>query len=268
MRLVLVVLAAAAALLLSIPACDAGPASGPDRRFEVLPLQSPQGPVVFRFDTATGALERAALVGSRNWTPLGEAVVASGPSGRFSIDYAMAQSIPLTLIRLDRETGDTWRLAVARDQGWVAFRAPEPAKPPAEAAPAPLAPTRPAPNAAPAAPAEPAEAPTAGGDPQRVIGKVNKAEDVKAFVRGMDSENIPVEIRAWAVEQLGNVDHPDAVPHLLRAVEFEDPVMLRTAVRALAKYDDPRVRPAIAKLTSHESEEVARVATRTLENLQ
>ena len=103
--------------------CPPPPAAqGGGARFEIYSLQTNEGPTVFRFDTATGALERAPLVGARSWLALGEPAAASGAPGRFDVDFAQAASIPLTFVRLDTQTGAAWRLAYPRDRAWVAFR--------------------------------------------------------------------------------------------------------------------------------------------------
>lgn len=247
--------------LLVLTACEpGGPVGGsPAPRFEVHAVQASGGPLIVRFDTATGALQTAPLVGARNWTALGEPAAATSAPGRFSFNFVAAKSIQLTFIRVDTETGDAWRMAFPRDRDWVSLRSPgqRSAAPPEASAKRRREP-RPA-----VVPAPVADVPVAASKPK--IGR--SAADIPAYVEGLESENIPAGMRAWAVEQLGNVESDEAVPPLLGALEYEDPIIVRSAIRALAKHDDARVKPALKKMTQHEVPEIARVAKKMLRDL-
>ena len=247
--------------LILLTACEPGGSDGGDSvpRFEVHAVQTSGGPSIVRFDTATGALQRAPLVGARNWTVLGEAVVATGAPGRFGFNFVAAKSIQLTFIRVDTETGDVWRMAFPRERKWVALRSPDQRSP----APEPRANKRS--EARPAVVPAPAEGASTTAAPKPKAGR--SASDIPAYVQGLESEHIPVEMRAWAVEQLGNVESNEAVAPLLGALEYEDPIIVRSAIRALARHDDARVKPAIKKMTQHEVPEIARVAKKTLMGL-
>jgi len=243
------------------PADDGGGATAP--RFEVHPVYATgQGPMVVRFDTATGGLQSASLVGGRNWKPLGEPVNLTGTPGRFGFNFAEARSIPLTFIRIDTQTGDVWRMAYPRDQDWVAFRGEGEAASAAQASTP--APRKPAPVRAVPAP-KPTPAPIAAKAERKRPGTA--PEDIDAYIEGFESENLPTEMRAWAVEQLGNVESPDAIPPLLKALESGDASIVRSAIRALARQDDPRVRPALEKMVHHATPEIGRVAKAELDKL-
>lgn len=247
--------------VLVLTACDPGGSAGGGSapRFEVHAVHASGGPLIVRFDTATGALQNAPLVGARNWTALGEPVVATGAPGRFSFNFVAAKSIQLTFIRVDTETGDVWRMAFPRDRDWVALRSPGQRSPaPPEAAVKRRRNARPA-----VVPAPVANVPVAVSKPK----SGRNVADIPAYVQGLESEHIPVEMRAWAVEQLGNVESAEAVAPLLGALEDEDPIIVRAAIRALAKHDDARVKPALKKMTQHEVPEIARVAKTTLRDL-
>ena len=236
----------------------------PEARFEVHPIYATgEGPSVVRFDTATGALQSASLVGGRNWKTIGEPVVDGGPAGRFGFNFAQAQSIPLTFIRIDTETGEVWRMAYPRERDWVAFRAP------GEKAAAPVPPRKPGPDRARMpAPAAPDVAKPAAKSPEPKLRPGTSPDDIDAYVEGFESKNLPSEMRSWAAEQLGNVVSTEAVPPLIKALDSDDPAVVRAAIRALAKHDDPRVRPALEKMATHESPEFARVAKATLATLK
>jgi hypothetical protein len=252
---------------LTFAACQPGgtDSAATESRFEVHPIYATgDGPSVVRFDTATGALQSASLVGGRNWKPIGDAVVEAGRAGRFGFNFAQAKSVALTFIRVDTETGEVWRMAYPRERDWIAFRetgeqaaAPAPTRKPG---PPQLRKAVPATNeAAKPAPKEPVA---------RRLRPGASPDDIDAYVEGFESENLPPEMRAWAAEQLGNVVSPEAVPPLVSALDSDDLSVVRAAIRALGKHDDPRVRPALEKMAAHESPEIARVAKGTLAKLK
>jgi HEAT repeat protein len=80
--------------------------------------------------------------------------------------------------------------------------------------------------------------------------------------------DLPSDMRSWAVEQLGHGPTEHAVGPLVDLLADADPVVVRTAARALAGHDDPRVRPALEQLAQHEAPDVRRVAERALSSLR
>lgn len=254
---------------LACPAPQSSSSSSP-ARFAIYSLQTSEGPAVFRFDTATGVLSRAPLVGAREWLILGEAAAAADEPGRFQLDFAQAASIPLTFVRVDTQTGAAWRLAYPRERSWVAFRdegEPSAAAPtPAAARPAAAAVQATPPATQPAASSPPAPAPGS-----RISGPnagVPRGEDFTPYIDALSVDTIPVEMKAWAVEQLGLVDNVEAVPPLIGALDSSETQIVRSAIRALAHYpNDERVRPAIERIAKSGSPEVARLAETTLAKL-
>jgi hypothetical protein len=250
------------ALLLVPVACQEQADVVPRRRFEVHAVQTSAGPMLVRFDSATGALTQSPLADGREWQPLGSTPALAGGSsrpGRFSLDYVQAPSIPLTFIRADTETGAVWRMGHPRDRDWIALRTSPPT---AAAAEAPVPPAAARERRPPPSPELPAEAP--GGTPDAPPPQ----EEVATLVQAAESPDLPGEMRSWAAEQLGAVPGEQAVASLIGLLADDDPTVVRTAIRALARQDDPRVRPAIEKLRQHASPEVRRVAETTLRGLR
>jgi hypothetical protein len=249
-----------AALLLALGCQDAGSSAGP-ARFEISPVQTSSGPIVVRFDSATGTLRQAPMAGSLNWTPIGSPPPAgSGATrpGRYSFEFAQAASVPLTFLRLDTATGTVWRLAFRRDRDWVAFRSPDESEP-AEPVPAASREQRRKERRRPIADDPPAPS---GGSYK--LGE----QDVAAFVEAVNSSDLPDEMRTWAVEQLGKGPSEYAVGPLIDLLDDRDPAVVRSAIRALGRHgDDPRVRPALETMSQHETPELRRVAESTLSKL-
>jgi hypothetical protein len=247
-------------MLLLVPSgCQEGVSATPPRRFEVHAVQTSAGPMLVRFDTATGELTQSPLADGRDWQPLGSLPALAGGAprpGRFSLDYVQAPSIPLTFIRTDTETGAVWRLGHPRDRDWTALRSGGPAAQADSPTPPPAAREareRRSPPPAPAvSPERPAPAP---------------AGDVEPLAEAAESGELPTEMRTWAIEQLGTTPGERSIVSLLDLLDDEDPTVVRTAARALARHDDPRVRPALEALTQHGSTEVRRVAESELARL-
>jgi hypothetical protein len=244
--------ALAALLLAGLTACQPSAPADSTPRYEVHAVQTSGGPVAVRFDTATGRVERSPLAGGRVWVEIGEAPSAPGESGsrpgRFALDFARSPSIPLTFLRIDRDTGAVWRLAYPRDQRWVSYlesTAPttteRPPRPPRAASPTPAA-------------ARPGSARSPG--PEQSVSD----ESSEAFVGAIRSGFLPTEMRVWAIEQLSAASAEQAVEPLIEALADEDGDVVRIALRMLGKYDDPRIGPAAQKLVEDDRPLVRRAA--------
>jgi len=87
-------------------------------------------------------------------------------------------------------------------------------------------------------------------------------------VEAVASDELPSDIRSWAVEQLGNGPTEYAVGPLIDLLGDADNRVVRSAARSLAKHEDPRVRPALEGLKQHDAPEVRRVAEASLARLK
>lgn len=236
--------------------CPEQVSTTPPRRFEVHAVQTSEGPILVRFDTATGELTQSPLADGRDWAPLGSAFRSQASdrrAGRYVLDYVQSPSIPLTFVRVDVDTGAVWRISHPRSHDWTALQSPAAA--PGGDGPAPTvarAPER-ASARSPARPQRPEPRPT--------------GTDVEAFVEAVTSIDLPSDMRSWAVEQLGKGPTEYAVGPLIELLGDPDPAVVRTAARALPRHDDPRVRPALEQLTKHEVPEVRRTAEMALSEL-
>lgn len=226
-------------------------------RFVVHAIQTGGGPVLVRFDSATGELAQAPLAGSQRWQPIGRTTAGTGSEarpGRYTFDYAQAPSTPLTFIRVDTQNGTVWRLAYSREQRWTVLHDDSVSQPQGEGpVPRPEPKRTAARTAAPQAP-KPDERPPPG----------RRQEDVEAFVEAVTSPGLPSEMRSWAVEQLGNGPAKDAAGPLIDLIHDEDPAIARAAVRALARLDDDRVQPALEALREDDRPQIRRLAARAL----
>lgn len=250
---------AAAALLIACSPPEA--ATTQARRFEVHAIQTPEGPTLFRFDTATGELMRSELPDGSVWEPIGApagGAAADQRPGRYALDYVQAPSIPLTFVRVDTAGGLVWRMRFPRDRSWVTLRTPgAPAEAPPAPAPSPRLEPRP----------EPERSARSPGAPGRTKVRATTKQDVDAFVEAVTSLDLPTDMRAWAVEQLGNGPTEHAVGPLIDILGDPDDEVVRTAARALGKHDDPRVRPALEGLSNHRAPAVQRAAAASLQKL-
>jgi hypothetical protein len=184
----------------------------------------------------------------------------SSQSGRFTIT-GMRAGAPV-LIRVDSVTGEVWKSELRGGGGvWEPFTeagdsstededltlselgrpAPAATPPPTEDDLAAAPPPRPAPTlqlpplpAAPRAPAPSAPPPA------------TDEESIDSFVRAAAREDLPVEIRIWAVRQLGQSDDPRSTDVLLTALQSDDAEVQAAATEALEGRDDPRVAEALA----------------------
>lgn len=251
--------------------CDNQASTTPPRRFEVHAVQTSQGPILVRFDTATGELTQSSLADGRIWTPLGtqpRSRAGEHRAGRYALDYVQSPSIPLTFIRVDGETGAVWRLSHPGDRDWTAVHSAA-AGPEADGT-APTAVAAPEPQSVASdavARLASASRPESSAGSERVGRRPTKT-DVDAFVEAVTSMDLPSDMRSWAVEQLGHGPTEHAVGPLVDLLADADPVVVRTAARALAGHDDPRVRPALEQLAQHEAPDVRRVAERALSSLR
>jgi len=242
--------------LLLLGGCQEQASTTVSRRFEVHAVQTSEGPILVRFDTATGELTESPLADGRGWAPLGSGVgglPADRRVGRFVLDYVQSPSIPLTFIRVDVDTGAVWRIGHPRSHDWTALQSPAGAT--AGDAPAPIV-----------APAPKPASPSPAARPQRSE-RSPTGKDVEAFVEAVTSINLPSDMRSWAVEQLGRGPTEYSVGPLIELLADPDPAVVRTAARALRQHDDPRVRPALEQLTKHEVQEVRRTAEAALAEL-
>ena len=82
---------------------------------------------------------------------------------------------------------------------------------------------------------------------------------------GPDLEDHVVRL---GLEQLGNGPSEHAVAPLLELLNDSDSAVVRSAIRSLARLDDPRVRPALERLKEHDTPEVRRVAMAALSKLR
>lgn len=240
----------------TLTGCADGEPGPPGPRFQVHAIQTQAGPALVRFDSATGRLSHAPLMGSQRWQPIGDALPAAGAAlapGRYSFDFAQAPSTPLTFFRLDTQTGQVWRLAFGRDRAWTALQDRASASA-AEDAPVP----RPDRDSAPVGDGsgERPASPQSGFQPSK--------KDVDAFVEAVGQGTLPIEMRTWAVDQLGNGPARDATGPLIEMVYDENLEIARAAVRALGRLDDARVRPALERLRNDERAEIRRLAGRAL----
>ena len=239
-----------------LAACSSQEPGVPGARFQVHAVQTKTGPVLIRFDSATGRLTQAPLMGSQRWQPIGDAPAAAADAlapGRYSFDFAQAPSTPLTFFRLDTQTGRVWRFAYGRDRAWTALQDGD-STPTPEDAPVPR--PRRGPESDRVRAAEPP--PASNGSFQQ------SKRDVDAFVEAVTQGDLPVEMRAWAVEQLGNGPARDATGPLLEMLYDQNLAIARAAVRALARLEDERVKPALERLREDERDEIRRLARRAL----
>ena len=147
------------------------------------------------------------------------------------------------LIRMDTATGRVWKQELRGGRGrWVEFREPEEeasetatAVPEPVEAPAPKAPRTAEPRAQTRAPAIPAAGPS---------GSSTEA-DLENFVKAVRSVQVPVDIRVWAVTQLGRVDDLHSTEVLLEALEDEESRVVAAAVAAVGSRDHDGVAEAL-----------------------
>lgn len=246
--------AAACSLLTGCPATESGPVPA---RFQVHAIQTGGGPVLVRFDSATGELAQAPLAGSQRWQPIGRPTGSTGGEarpGRYTFDYAQAPSTPLTFIRVDTQNGTVWRLAYLRERSWTVLLDDSSVSQSQGEGPVPRSkPKRTAARTAAQQDPKPSE-PRPG----------RRKEDIDAFVEAVTSPGLPAEMRSWAVEQLGNGPAKDAAGPLIDLVHDEDPAIARAAVRALARLDDDRVQPALEALREDDRPQIRRIAAQAL----
>ena len=253
-----VVAAVACSLLAGCPATESGTLPA---RFQVHAIQTSSGPVLVRFDSATGALSQAPLVGSQRWQPIGDSVRGTGGDsrpGRYTFDYAQAPSTPLTFIRIDTQAGTVWRLAHSRERVWTVLQDSGSVAEGEDSAPRPR-PQRPAAGrpAADRQDAQDAPRPSPARSGQ-------STQDIEAFMEAVNSMNLPVEMRTWAVDQLGNGPAEAAVGPLIDLLQDENLAVARAAVRSLVRLDDDRVEPALEALREDERPTIRRLAVRAL----
>ena len=249
-------------LLALLVGCPGPQASTPVvARYEVHAIQTPRGPILVRFDTATGTLLQAPLSGSQLWQPVGDVPKGlagnSTRAGRYRFDYAQAPSTPLTLVRLDTDTGQVWRLAHPRDRVWTVLQD--------RTAPAETEQPVPRPRSQ---PDEPPKTDSRADEPGAATGFQQTKKDVDAFVQAVESIGLPVEMRSWAVDQLGNGPAKDAVKPLSGFVYNDELAIARAAVRAIARLKDDRVEQVLVALQHDERDEIRRLATRVLAELR
>ena len=147
------------------------------------------------------------------------------------------------LIRMDTATGRVWKQELRGGRGrWVEFQepgedAPETATavPEPVEAPAPKAPRTAEPRAQTRAPAIPAAGPSGS----------STGTDLENFVKAVRSDQVPVDIRVWAVTQLGRVDDPHSTEVLLEALEDEESRVVAAAVAAVGSRDHDGVAEAL-----------------------
>ena len=175
-------------------------------------------------------------------------------AGRYRFDYAQAPSTPLTLIRIDTDTGRVWRLGHPRDRVWTALQD--------RTAPAETEQPVPRPRT------QPEVSPPTAGPPSKTTGFRQTTKDVTAFVEAVESMGLPVEMRSWAVEQLGNGPAKDAVKPLSEFVYNDELEIARAAVRAIARLKDDRVEKVLEALQRDDREEIRRLAAKALADLQ
>ena len=111
-------------------ACQPPPPSGsPAARYQMEPISTREGVRLLRFDTATGDLWIAPLVGGTQWTQVGASLMAiqgDKRPGRFRFEFVQAKSTPLLFLRMDTDTGAAWRLAYPADPRWLAYQGSSP----------------------------------------------------------------------------------------------------------------------------------------------
>ena len=83
-------------------------------------------------------------------------------------------------------------------------------------------------------------------------------------MEAVNSMNLPVEMRTWAVDQLGNGPAEAAVGPLIDLLQDENLAVARAAVRSLVRLDDDRVEPALEALREDERPTIRRLAVRAL----
>jgi len=178
-------------------------------------------------------------------------------TGRYTIT-GMRAGAPV-LIRTDSVTGETWKLELRGGGGiWEAFLEPGEGDPEAQVSslsdlgrPEPAAPPA-AVNEA-RAPAPPREAPALQLPPlparpvePRPAPPLADEESIDSFLKAAVRDDLPPEIRIWAVGQLGQSDDPRSTEALLAALESGDDAVRSAAAEALEGRDDPRVAEALA----------------------
>jgi hypothetical protein len=191
--------------------------------------------------------------------------------GRFSVT-GMRAGAPV-LIRTDTVTGQVWRLEL-RGGGdtWIPLIEPstgaaqsasrEPAPRPTETAVVEREIIEPPEMQAAPSPPRPAASPR----PTRPI-RTPADEELEAYIDALSRTDLPGDIRAWAVKQVGASSSPQATDALLGALGDPDTIVVMAAVEALRQREDPRVRPGLEGLTDHPDAAVATLARERLKGL-
>lgn len=194
-----------------------------------------------------------------------------GEVGRYRV-LALRAGSPL-LVRTDSLTGQTWRLELGDrrpDRRWEPFLEPAPPAAERETGPQPAA-SGEAAEGEDAPPAVARAAQPANPTPSRPRYRPARAgfadEDWPLLAKSLSSDTHP-DIRAWAAEQLGRLDTPEAVPPLIGALGDDHPPVVVSAIEALVQTGDERAAPAIRPLLRHPNADVQEAAERALSELE
>ncbi len=77
------------------------------------------------------------------------------------------------------------------------------------------------------------------------------ARDVAIVISALKKEELPTNMRVWAVRQLGEFDPSLAKPPLVAALRDSNPEVVEAAIRTLGRLGDASTLPDILKLKQH-----------------
>lgn len=181
----------------------------------------------------------------------GDPELPVGSEGAYQL-YSERAGAPI-LFRIDTRSGRSWKMEL-RGGGdrWKPILEPDGSAPRADALatvppPRPRAPApAPTPTARPEDPAAPPAGPDAASAPLP-----DPENDVALLVGAIGRSEVPIAVRTWSLQRLGLIPDRRATEALLGALDDSDPVIVAAAARSLARKQDPRVAPALAKLADH-----------------
>ncbi len=93
-------------------------------------------------------------------------------------------------------------------------------------------------------------------------------EEMARVMGGAASSDMPVEMRAFAVSQLGTLDPEVALAQIVQALSDREPVVVLAAIEALPQTDDEAALEALAELASHSDPRVESAARSKLASLR
>ncbi len=244
------------------PGDDASPSAGEiANRFDFLRTRQ----LLVRIDTMTGQVSYVHVSGDGGFVPLGGRPNLEGRPehyGRFVL-YTLSQARgggareePNRLLRIDRATGYGWIADVLDGATWAPIAEPDGALPGQDTpfvSPGSSGAAKPAASTTQATPAEPdTKEEIAVISSDALAGKPEEVDDYVAVVtEALNKEGLTVEMKVWAVSQLGQMDPAQAVPPLIEALESEHPEVVVAAIKSLQQVGSASTIPKILKLRQH-----------------